>query len=654
MRMTLRTLLAWLDDTLSPGEVREIGLQVSDSSFAKELVDRIHKVTRQRRLSVPPSSGPDAVDANLVARYLDNDLEPELVAEIEKKCLTSDVHLAEVASVHQILSMIGQKAKVPAEARRRMYQLIKGREAVKAKAPRASRQTEPVQVSEPVQPWVTPPPPPGPGSSDSDLWCAVLGLILILCWTAWKTLTPPEASPQLVPKIAMNSNGERARCGGRSTRQAANRPGCPRGRGRHSLEPAPAPAAVPTDDETKTEGPTPEAKPKDAEPEKKAELPPSDVPSGAVGLVKKPTGVLLRHNTERRDWDRLVDATALHEQDRLLGLEPFRSTVEFGSALVDLVGETEVWAGATPTTEAARFTLAQGKVVLHGTTPTRPFEVHFGGKTVSVLPPAGGTVGLQRMNRRASGEAKPLPAVLRVFATDGPVKIKASGHEETLDSAGAVSVEPTGAFTDKVAKAPPSWVTETEPASFDLTVGKQFLKFFRADRPIVSSFVEASEDEDKYVARKAIEALRAVGDQTYIVPLLNKKGDAAAATARREAIAVLRDFLSRDDDSAKALHDQLKRDFGDELGATAEKLLIGYTPKEAADPMTYSKLVQLLGTTEDGQVGIRELALDNLMRLTGRDDLEYDPENPKPESKGLRAWRELLRSGELRAAGATG
>ena len=65
-----------------------------------------------------------------MAGYLDNDLDPDAVAEFEKKCLTSDVNLAEVASVHQILSLLGQKVKVPDEARTRMYQLVKGREAI--------------------------------------------------------------------------------------------------------------------------------------------------------------------------------------------------------------------------------------------------------------------------------------------------------------------------------------------------------------------------------------------------------------------------------------------------------------------------------------------------------------------------------------------
>src|SRR3954453_4123188 len=194
MRLTLRTLLAWLDDTLSPSEVREIGKQVSESPFAKELVEKIHRVTRQRRLSVPPDKGPDAVDANLVARYLDNELDPDQVAEIEKKCLTSDVHLSEVASVHQILSLIGQKAKVPVEARHRMYQLFKGREAVKPMASRGSRQTEPTPRSEPVQPWVSAPLPTRPFWEQYGPAVGVLALIALCALTAWKTLSTPESS----------------------------------------------------------------------------------------------------------------------------------------------------------------------------------------------------------------------------------------------------------------------------------------------------------------------------------------------------------------------------------------------------------------------------------------------------------------------------
>src|SRR3989440_9372231 len=158
MRLTLRTLLAWLDDTLSPAEVREIGKQVAESPFAKELVERLHRVTRQRRLTVPSRSGPDATDPNVVASYLDNELPPEEVAEYEKLCLTSDVHMAEVASVHQILSLIGQKAKVPTEAKNRMYHLIRGPETI-APRQRPARPAPPPPVHDQNKEWASPPTP---------------------------------------------------------------------------------------------------------------------------------------------------------------------------------------------------------------------------------------------------------------------------------------------------------------------------------------------------------------------------------------------------------------------------------------------------------------------------------------------------------------
>ncbi len=147
MRLTLRTLLAYLDDTLTPAETKQIGQKVAESDTAQELIARIKQVTRRRRLASPPVAGPGAKwDANLVALYLDNGLSPEEVADVEKQCLESDTHLAEVAGVHQILTLAqGEQALVPPTAMQRMYGLVRGREAVrgrKAPPPAATRRSQ--------------------------------------------------------------------------------------------------------------------------------------------------------------------------------------------------------------------------------------------------------------------------------------------------------------------------------------------------------------------------------------------------------------------------------------------------------------------------------------------------------------------------------
>jgi hypothetical protein len=122
----------YLDDTLEPAEIRLIGQKVSESVAAQELIERIRQVTRRRRLTTPPLTGPDAkFDANTMAAYLDNELTAEQVADLEKVCLESDVHLAEVAACHQILALVqGEPALVPPSAKERMYGLVQGREAI--------------------------------------------------------------------------------------------------------------------------------------------------------------------------------------------------------------------------------------------------------------------------------------------------------------------------------------------------------------------------------------------------------------------------------------------------------------------------------------------------------------------------------------------
>ena len=74
MRLTLRTLLAYLDDTLQAAEIKEIGQKVAESDAAQELIARLKAVTRRRRLTAPPPTGPNGLDPNCVAEYLDNEL----------------------------------------------------------------------------------------------------------------------------------------------------------------------------------------------------------------------------------------------------------------------------------------------------------------------------------------------------------------------------------------------------------------------------------------------------------------------------------------------------------------------------------------------------------------------------------------------------
>src|SRR6478752_7464081 len=125
MRLTLRTMLAYLDEVLEPADAEALRLKIEESDFASGLVDRIQGVLKKLRIDAPRLDGKGmGNDANTVAEYLDSALTQDRVAEFERGCLESDKHLSEVASCHQILTLVlGKAADVPPEMRQRIYAL---------------------------------------------------------------------------------------------------------------------------------------------------------------------------------------------------------------------------------------------------------------------------------------------------------------------------------------------------------------------------------------------------------------------------------------------------------------------------------------------------------------------------------------------------
>ena len=130
MRLTLRTLLAWLDTVLTPAEQQALGEKVAGSPVAPQLIARIRDVVERPVLAAPRPAGRGlADDANSVAEYLDNTLPPERLETFERICIDSDIHLAEVAACHGILAEIARDPQVAAPldpaGRRRLLEAIR-------------------------------------------------------------------------------------------------------------------------------------------------------------------------------------------------------------------------------------------------------------------------------------------------------------------------------------------------------------------------------------------------------------------------------------------------------------------------------------------------------------------------------------------------
>jgi hypothetical protein len=212
----------------------------------------------------------------------------------------------------------------------------------------------------------------------------------------------------------------------------------------------------------------------------------------------------------------------------------------------------------------------------------------------------------------------------------------------TITASDLLLVDSSGQVKRTAEEAPPSWTAENEPSAHDLQVRDQFLRMFHPGRPILTEVVAASEDESADIKRLAIVGLKSLGDLSLLLPVLSRKDD---PTARRSAIAAIRAYLGQGPAQSTLVKQQLAQEFGDDTASIVEKMLVGFSPEEASRPQLFELLVATI-SPEQHSVGVRELALDSLKRLTGRDDLGYGPDHP--EGKGLEAWKQLLAEGKLR------
>lgn len=166
MRLTLRTLLAYLDDTLKKSDRQVIARKLTRSGPAKTLVARIRQFTGRRQLTTPPDAGlGQCFDANTIAEYLDNLLLPDQVVAIEKLCLESESHLDEITACHQILAQVQDKLPtVPPDVKQRTCALADLRNKTDGKP--AERVAVASGLIAPASAKKIPPVPASPGASN--------------------------------------------------------------------------------------------------------------------------------------------------------------------------------------------------------------------------------------------------------------------------------------------------------------------------------------------------------------------------------------------------------------------------------------------------------------------------------------------------------
>lgn len=637
IRLTLRTLLAYLDDTLPAADARVIGEKLGESPQAQELVDRIRKVTRKRSLSTPPG-GADAgaADPNVVAAYLSDDLTTDQVTEFEKTALQSDVLLADAAACHQILTLVlSEQLRVPPTAYRRMYGLVKGREAIPGRAP---GRTIPIggviaaengEVDESDMNYLlgtTGYVPQKPAARRVVRWVAAAVLAVgfgVAAWFAW-----PKAETADAPGGA----------------QAATRrfPSTPPPDLKSEQKPAPDQGVA--QPEVK---PMPDAPVKPAEPEKpKTEVaPPPAAPRNdrlAVARSDTPDGkVLLAKKGEADPWTRVAKGAEVFASDWLLcppgytaklTLDTGAAVELWGNVFPDLlpipVNETAVRPHVPPDGFDADLTLRTGRLYLSaGQANKAVVRVRFADEVWDVTLPDNKSEAVIEVVAEPVPAALPEPsktvAVVQVLKGVATVNVRfktfpnvPAGELIAWDSKVGKPSDPKkpdgqfgkdSAYFNKVPVYPNTRTAQAMLAALDEFAGR-----LKSAAAVPAAFAElraapAAAPSATYLAgaRFSVFGSAAVGDLSAVADALN---DIARPDLRVAAVAALRHRLATHPDDADRFRElgRTKLRLSDDAAGSLVQTLKGVADADRTDASVLSRLVDQLTAAEVAQ---REVAL---------------------------------------------
>jgi hypothetical protein len=664
MRLTLRALLAYLDDVLEPAQAKEIGTRVSESPPAASTVARIKEVVRRRRIAAPELTGSgSAPDPNLVGEYLDNTLAPDAVPALEKLCLESDMHLAEVAASHQILTaVLGEPVEVPVSTRERMYALVSQAPPVVEPASAPSHEPTPVSGSAGPAPrfaHTTQLPSRPPLSPDylkpsvgRKVLLGIVAIALVGGWLTWvlrdQGLLPKKPAESV--EVATNTEQvelaatEEPVANEQPAAVAVNDPGTPE-------------SSTPADNAlAKVDGPMlPPLMPQDlktGEPMPGAPAPEVAAPvvaaPGEAGLAAQPEplapevpqtsefpaalyvnadGILIARNPQSGEWNVLPRRSLLHAGDQIATPEPFRTEIVLGNSTVEMT----LFAGTRLTLQKGTPNQLLSLVVDRGRIGLRrplagedkapvPIGLNLRGQAAElVLLEPGTQCGLEVGQRAPQGRRA--DALLNspeggINVATGSVSVAwAGGQPLTIgaDVGWAAWPVPQSAMKAGPLRAIPSWLApEGVPlTAADKKLHQLFEKEFSVDQPVSVSIPALVQDRREGISELATLTLGVVDDVPTLVKALQSEHD----KTRLGAIRNLRGWLPTDPNNHAVLEMEVARFFPDEDVSDVVELLWGFSMADARDETTSRRLLALMDHSE---LAIRELAHFDVALLTGR------------------------------------
>ena len=709
LRLTLRTLLAWLDGVLPADEADAFADKLSSSASARMLVDRIRAVVAHPGLDSPKVIGRGlGPDANSVAEYLNNSLPADAVATFERVCIESDAHLAEVAACHRMLVEARNDPSIfePPEPRE-IDRLLAATLGLAGNASVSTGTVEKHPEPQPVKPQQAASQAAEPSKTSMTAWAAVIMAVLLvglLAGTlAWKLM--PGRSGEVMPR-----NADAV-----AVREPPPEP--PRAPEEPAVEPPPAApqteeAAAKNEEEVPKQDPTRETAVVAPSREPEATVAAAEdpkpkvgrVPGGdalAIGAKATPVAVepaattptkpvpaapppqpapdepafatvggiplLLKRIGETggpADWAVLAAESPLSASADLLVPEGFFPTLSVGKATIRLIGPAR--AVLRPRDDAAaEIELVFGRAIVGGIEAGRPMAF-VAGQLAGRLE-AGDPIGLEvRFDRAAGSDPAAEPAT-----TVGSIAFPAGGRLALEPGIAAIAVpdagliRPDGSVATGVvvtgrgeaSRGLPEWLASPSAQRLLDRLAADALAASLASAPPPAALERLLEDNRLENRSAAAATLAVMGRYEPLAEMLAKEEQGLRLPARAWASlerATVPLAIARGPTSEVRLLAAFEPVVPPDDGKLVRQLVVGFSNESLAEGGD----AVLVAALEHPSLLIRRLAASRLhgaVPLATADRLRYRPDGPPDaRAEAVKWWRTQLEKGRIRGGGEGG
>jgi hypothetical protein len=691
MRLTLRTMLAYLDDILEPGDSEELGQKIEESKFASDLVQRIRNSTRRLRLAAPALGGKGmGLDSNTVAEYLDNTLPPEHVPNFENVCLESEVHLAEVASCHQVLTLVlGEPADVDYAIRDRVYAI--GNQSPETISSTASHRVDEASVdlldeaalAESSSAGISLPTssiaPRAAESTELPIRSLLVTVVLafLLAIVGLRAMGEFNQTHPVLRLFGGGTGGDVAQSStgtvvvvdagvnteqrgepagstdeGATTNSTTEAPSTPSDTAATGDDASPSPDSIESPvvpgGTDAAETPPPSAGAGDGVTDGVAASPMPTVTDMNVGRYISQEQVLGRFDAETDSWLRLVPDTPLSTDDRLVVFPSYRPQILLTSGVkLTLVGAGELTVQDANGGGGGKIAFARGRALLVPVTETiHHLTVDFGSRQASILLPdlmASAAIDVRRY-RPSEGEDTTPQVVVRLFATSGSIEWQeGDSAAQSLTSGQALTVVGTAAPTVHNVSAPPDWIEARDLKPIDRRAAQELREYLTPDRPLSLTLFEQTEFDRQHRVEVRALACRCLALMGIFDPALTGFADQRMRAYWGDLFMSLKAAQLQNSESA-AQFEALVSSMHGGIGPMITRMLRGISPAQLAD----GGADELVSYLEHPVMNVRVLAYLELERITGITYLFLPWQPPGRERDKLAKWRGSLKDGRVR------